>query len=169
MNQTMIKTFSIFILLAALSPLYADNLASGLKRCSDMGSDLARLACFDKLSTNIPAGTKAAANTQTKKSAAASTPFAQALAGGQKAFGLEHQLALTTPEQITSSIVGKFNGWSGKTKFTLANGQIWQQTNPGKMVFKATAPAVTISKGVFGSYRMAVAGLNKRVSVQRIK
>ena len=73
------------------------------------------------------------------------------------------------PEKIVSQIEGEFSGWSGKTKFKLKNGQIWQQRIKRKLYYKATEPHVEIKQNIFGLYRLYLTGTPYSVGVRRIK
>jgi hypothetical protein len=71
---------------------------------------------------------------------------------------------------VVSRIIGPFNGWDGKTKFTLENGQIWEQVEQGSLRgVNLDSPMVTIEPGMFGSWRIKVEGLNATTRVNRIK
>ncbi|MFK8047361.1 MAG: hypothetical protein AB8B81_02885 [Halioglobus sp.] len=71
---------------------------------------------------------------------------------------------------IRSQLVGDFEGWTGKTKFVLTNGQIWQQRavetwrSP-----KIQAPNVEVRKNFLGFYEMEIEGVKRSVRVRRIK
>jgi hypothetical protein len=62
------------------------------------------------------------------------------------------------PEVIQSRIVGPFTGYTGRTVFTLENGQRWAQSQFDNAYFpKIDSPPVVIVKSGFG-YRMHIAG-----------
>lgn len=62
------------------------------------------------------------------------------------------------PEVIQSRIVGPFTGYTGRTVFTLENGQRWAQSQFDSAYFpKIDSPPVIIVKAGFG-YRMYIAG-----------
>jgi hypothetical protein len=62
------------------------------------------------------------------------------------------------PEVIQSRIVGPFTGYTGRTVFTLENGQRWAQSQFDSAYFpKIDSPPVVIVKAGFG-YRMYIAG-----------
>ena len=62
------------------------------------------------------------------------------------------------PEVIQSRIVGPFTGYTGRTVFTLENGQRWAQSQFDSAYFpKIDSPPVVIVKSGFG-YRMHIAG-----------
>jgi hypothetical protein len=63
-----------------------------------------------------------------------------------------------TPEVIQSRIVGPFTGYTGRTIFTLENGQRWAQSQRDSKYFpKIDSPPVVIVKAGMG-YRMHIAG-----------
>jgi hypothetical protein len=46
---------------------------------------------------------------------------------------VENEEVIEVAEQgVTSRIVGEFSGWSGKTRFVLENGQVFEQRRPGR-------------------------------------
>ena len=71
-------------------------------------------------------------------------------------------------ELIESSIVGEFSGWTGKTKVTLENGQVWQQAEASVRGYSLNSPKVRSSR-----CRLALAHVRRRLllryRVQRIK
>ena len=65
---------------------------------------------------------------------------------------------VTAPQVIQSKIVGPFTGYTGRTVFTLENGQRWAQSQRDSAYFaKIDSPPVIIIKAGFG-YRMYIAG-----------
>ena len=73
-------------------------------------------------------------------------------------------------DSITAHITGDFRGWSGATRFTLDNGQVWEQIDDAVVTARrVTNPKVTISRGLFNSYYMSVEGVNETVQVKRVK
>jgi hypothetical protein len=65
---------------------------------------------------------------------------------------------VSEPEVIQSRIVGPFTGYTGRTVFTLENGQRWAQSQMDSAYFpKIDSPPVVIVKAGFG-YRMYIAG-----------
>ena len=69
---------------------------------------------------------------------------------------------------IESQISGDFNGWEGQTVVKLMNGQIWQQTEYHYHYHYAFMPKVLIYPSG-GIYKMKVDGIEKAISVERIK
>ena len=65
---------------------------------------------------------------------------------------------VSEPEVIQSRIVGPFTGYTGRTVFTLENGQRWAQSQYDTAYYpKIDSPPVVIVKAGFG-YRMYIAG-----------
>jgi hypothetical protein len=65
---------------------------------------------------------------------------------------------VSEPEVIQSRIVGPFTGYTGRTVFTLENGQRWAQSQYDSAYFpKIDSPPVIIVRAGFG-YRMYIAG-----------
>jgi hypothetical protein len=70
---------------------------------------------------------------------------------------------------IESAIVGEFPGWTGNTRVTLENGQVWQQAESSRKGFKLSSPNVRIKPMSFGSWLMYVDGCSCDIRVKRIK
>ena len=71
---------------------------------------------------------------------------------------------------LTAHIVGEFHGWSGSTRVTLDNGQVWEQMDDATVTAgRMTNPKVTITRGLLNSFYMSVEGVNDSVLVKRIK
>jgi hypothetical protein len=75
---------------------------------------------------------------------------------------------VSAPEVIQSRIVGPFTGYTGRTVFTLENGQRWAQSQFDSAYFpKIDSPGVVIVKSGFG-YRMYIAG-GGAIRVSKVK
>lgn len=73
-------------------------------------------------------------------------------------------------EAIESNIVGEFKGFSNGKKYTLANGQVWEQIEPATLAgVRKTDPKVSIKPGIFNSWYMKIDGYNTAAKVRRIK
>lgn len=71
---------------------------------------------------------------------------------------------------IKSRLVGEFDGWSGKTKFVLENGQVWQQRNSANWRSPTIQnPDVVVRKNVLGFYVLDVDGVKRSVGVKRVQ
>jgi hypothetical protein len=104
----------------------------------------------------------------------------QSAAGSDKSGGPGWLKALITLERTNAKpekaeafetrLKGRFKGWSGKTVFTLEDGQRWQQANPGEYtpVREEDSPRVKIYPGSLGSYWLEVEGHRQRVRVKPV-
>lgn len=79
-------------------------------------------------------------------------------------------LTFGSDEPIESSISGQFDGFGKGRKWTLANGQVWQQADAATLEgVHRTDPKVSIKPGMFGAWYMRIEGFNTSASVKRIK
>lgn len=70
----------------------------------------------------------------------------------------ENKVARKEPEVIQSNIVGRFTGYDGRSKFVLANGQVWRQSQQVSRNYPPVeSPPVLIMKSKWG-WRMYIAG-----------
>lgn len=174
-----ILTIIVLLLLTTEpSSIASEALASRLTECAAITRDMKRLYCYDNISSNTPSIntnkeqqvplTKESSKYSTAKTATtlnsgnSSKPIAPANSFGLKTLSEDI-------DSIRSSIVGDFVGWKVKDKITLANGQVWKITDGRKIHYKATNPEITITKGMFDSYRIKVDGLNHSATVVRVK
>lgn len=70
--------------------------------------------------------------------------------------------------KIEASIKQPFNGWSGKTVFSLDNGQRWRQRLEGRYSYNGENTEVVIQKNFFGFYKMTLVSTGAAVGVSRI-
>jgi len=109
----------------------------------------------------------------TARPAAAGAAYAGAITGAQqdtRGLKIKGKDETEQDKTITSNIVGTFNGWSGETVFSLANGMIWKQSENDNFWIKPVQnPEVTITKSFMGNWRLHVAGHNSAVRVKRIQ
>ena len=75
-----------------------------------------------------------------------------------------------TNEAIESTLVGEFKGFSNGRKYTLENGQVWEQVEPASLEgVRKTDPKVSIKPGLFNNWFMRIDGYNTAAKVRRIK
>ena len=77
-----------------------------------------------------------------------------------------------TPDNapIVSRLIGRFDGWEGKTIFRLENGQVWQQSEHGELAgVHMDAPMITITPSFSGAWWLQAEGRKSKVKVKRIK
>jgi|TARA_Y100000310_G_scaffold249786_1_gene255902 hypothetical protein len=70
---------------------------------------------------------------------------------------------------ISSRIVGDFNGWTGKTRFHLENGQVWEQRNGRRWKINLESPDIIITENLIGAYNMEVVSEGRSIGVRRIR
>ncbi len=73
--------------------------------------------------------------------------------------------------EFHSRIQGEFNGWTGRTRFRLENGQVWQpRKRDSQYVIRAVQnPRVIIRKNFLGFYVMELPDLKKKIPVKRLE
>lgn len=72
-------------------------------------------------------------------------------------------------EAFQTNIVGEFNGFGRGRLYTLANGQVWEQTDSSRLDgVRRTDPQVTISPGALGSWYLRLEGFSTRAKVRRV-
>ena len=73
-------------------------------------------------------------------------------------------------EAFNAHIVGTFQGWRGKTRYTLDNDQVWEQAESGRLGdIELTDPAVRIKPMLLGSWLMYVDGCGCSLRVKRVE
>lgn len=164
------------IIIIPLSTIKAEtSLNSELANCAAIKRDLQRLACYDNLSDMAKTSPEEILSKKTSSSVARNTiensvsdTRPSTASPSDSSFGLIKKDE--GPESISSYIPGEFKGWTNGDKLTLANGQVWKiKDSSGRFYHSATDPRVTISKGMFGSYRISIDGINKSARVKRVK
>lgn len=71
---------------------------------------------------------------------------------------------------VHTTINGEFAGFGRNQRYTLANGQIWEQTDATRLEgVRLSNPQVTVSPGMFGVWYMRIEGYNTRAKVRRIQ
>ncbi len=135
--------------LVATGASAADRLAP-LLACRALTDDAARLACFDRESTTLaPAVAKPALSPEQK-------------------FGLDPRaLAAKEAEQgqprsdvdaLESKLVAVRAAPDGRHVFTLDNGQVWRQLQPGSDLLLQAGDAIKIVRGALGSFLLTAPG-----------
>jgi hypothetical protein len=179
-------------LAAALLPLNVS--AQTLTDCAKLDSDAERLACYDRVVGRVPApvspvAAPAPAPVQPSAPAAAMdtmpapTPKTAVIASpvpvesaprsapaANDTIGFPAPSAPKPPPTgIESRIAGHFEGWEGRTRFTLENGQVWENAGGGTLYLVAESPRVRIVPGSFGSWVLSVEGSSARTTVRRVR
>ena len=120
------------------------DLPAALLACREVQDNDARLACFDRESARLAA------------LAEATTPLTP-----EDRFGLPRAVTPTKEEtgprrQEATVLRARLrlvaSRSDGLIVFTLDNGQVWRQLEPGSDLFARPGDAVQLSKGAFGNY-----------------
>jgi len=120
------------------------DLPTALLACREVQDNDARLACFDRESARLAA------------LAEATTPLTP-----EDRFGLPRAVTPTKEEtgprrQEATVLRARLrlvaSRSDGLIVFTLDNGQVWRQLEPGSDLFARPGDAVQLSKGAFGNY-----------------
>jgi hypothetical protein len=143
-----------------------------LADCARIAGSTERLACYDALSS-ARRSTERGWNRSFGADASRAAPVGaepRALEPGTSAdFGFAGRESGGGAQQVQSRYDGEFTGWSGNTLFRLENGQVWKQSQSGRVDFRASRPLVTIKRSALGAYRLNVQGLDQSIRVERVK
>ena len=155
---------ALFVLLFVSGSALADDAA--MLQCRSIAEVPARVACYDA----IPVGAAAPLAAPVAAAAAAPTPQQR-----EQAFGMATVKApkSVTPEQdnsISSTIAGRFDGWSGNELIKLANGQVWRIVDGSSAVLSSMTDArVKVERNVIGTYFLTIEGTNNSPKVRRVQ
>lgn len=73
-------------------------------------------------------------------------------------------------EVIRTRITGDFRGWTGRTRFTLANDQVWQQDQAESRFFPLVVdPEVEIRPSRLGGWKMTLVKEGLWIRVKRVR
>jgi hypothetical protein len=147
------KRVLVFLLAGACFGATADDAA--MQRCRDLRDAAARLACYDAIPLS-------AAQAPPAPSAAAVT------APPATSFGLATPTAPQPVASIESAIDGPFYGWLPRGKLKLVNGQVWEVTDGSQSAYNLQNPKVKITRGVAGTFFMAIEGVAQTPRVRRV-
>ncbi|MDE0129493.1 MAG: hypothetical protein OXQ86_08000 [Gammaproteobacteria bacterium] len=168
---------------------FADDVRNELLRCAQLQDAQVRLACYDALASvsataaTAPSGASGSMTDDGSEAVAADAPDAtrvpaaadQAAPEAESGQSLTDRLFGMLPGRdegdnlLESRVVGEIRNPREGTRFTLENGQVWQQTDRTRRNYRATNPKVEIKEGFMNSYRMRLEGLNGRIRVRRVK
>jgi hypothetical protein len=154
------------------------RLESELLRCRAIADSLARITCYDAITlpradAARPAVAAAAPTTAAPRAStgASQASAAQATAASDPSgdFGLPERAAVQALQFIDSALQGPFDGWAPRTRVQLANGQVWEIADGSTGVYSpAHSPKVRISRGMLGSFFMAIEGVPQTPRVRRV-
>ncbi len=70
---------------------------------------------------------------------------------------------------LTAHVKPPFSGWTGKTRFHLDNGEVWQQRISGRFYYRGEETKVVIRRNSFGFFEMEHLASGRSVGVKKIK
>lgn len=165
---------TLLLLLFVSNVALADDAA--LLRCRAISDASARLGCYDALpvttgssgTAGLPANAgKLPAPTAVRAQPSTAQPVPPP---AQAQFGLEDRAANKNAlDAIESTIPGDFEGWSGRSTFKLANGQVWQVSDDSARAHYVTNPKVKIRRGALGAFYLEIQGTNYSPRVKRVQ
>lgn len=159
---------ALFVLLFVSGSALADDAA--MLQCRAIAEVPARVACYDAIPVGAAAPLAAPVVAAVAAVAAAPTPQQR-----EQAFGMATIKApkSVTPEQdnsISSTIAGRFDGWSGNELVRLANGQVWRIVDGSSAVLSPMTDAkVKVERNVIGTYFLKIEGTNNSPKVRRVQ
>ena len=155
--------------LQAAAAAAADD--DALRRCRALGEAPARLACYDALPlAALPAaiaaiGAPLAVAALGQRAAPPAAP-ATAAKSGEESFGFEGRSAT---QEVSSSILGIFEGWDRRTRVRLTNGQVWQVIDDSSAAYYLRDPKVVVRRAALGSFMMEIEGARQAPRVRRVE
>jgi hypothetical protein len=164
--------------LATVLPAAAQVEADALRRCRALTDVMQRVACYDAIALPpVPVAGAApaprpAAPTVTSSAAAPTAAVVPAAASERTAtFGLPAPAPSRPVEAdfVDSRVVGRLEGWTPATRFTLANGQVWEIADGSQAVYDLQDPGVRITRGLFGSFFIRIEGVSQTPRVRRVR
>jgi hypothetical protein len=135
--------------LQAQAPV-SDSLQRQLRECADMNEDGERLACFDKVAASLPTGNATREATATPPTPPPPPPKAEA------------------PARVSAKVTTLRALSTGALLIELDNGQSWRTIPEDARLMLKVGDTVTISRGAFGSFRLATPG-NRFARVNRVR
>ena len=153
-------------LLFALGCARGQDLQSA-QACTSLTDDAARLSCYDA-ALRVAKSTAGPAGSPVSPPAATTGPL-----NVQGTFGDDGRLHTRrkpdVPKNLTAQVREVVPLANGLYRLTLDNGQIWDTTEADSAVAFNANDAVSISRGLFNSYRISLTGRTPNVSAARKK
>lgn len=114
-----------------------------------------------------PKGTVVAHDDAPAQNAAIEAEVARRVAQELAAARADDQ-AVEVSEPFEARVLGGFTGWSGKTVFTLDNGQVWRQRHDTRYRYQGRDNRVRLEPNFLGFWEMTVLSTGRSVGVRRI-
>lgn len=143
----------------------AAELEDALRSCRVLAVEADRLACYDRIVVERR-DVEAAASTEQQTAARDASPEPASPTAEEK-FGFEFSVK-DAPESLISTIADVRKNAKGGLVLTLANDQIWQQSDSQRLFLDA-GDSVTIYRGAFSAFYLAVDGKGRRYRFARVE
>lgn len=151
-----------FLLVAPITdmPAAEDTLADRLATCSEVTGDAERLACFDSLAKGMQSTPIVKADGADKEHAL--PPLADDV-------GKPKNEEEVPPEEYAGRVEScAQSDASGRWYFTFDNGQVWRQSNSGRLPFRECDFAVRLRRDMFG-YKLEIPSEDRSIRVTRVR
>ena len=142
------------------APLPTDPAAAAAADTATKGSEAV-------IEVATPTGTRVANDALPAQNAAIEAEVARRVAQELEAARADEQ-AVEISEPFEARVVGGFTGWSGKTVFTLDNGQVWRQRHDTSYRYQGDDNRVRLAPNFFGFWDLTVVSTGRSVGVRRI-
>jgi hypothetical protein len=119
--------------------------------------------------SKVPAGMPAAATAAVAAPSAAAEPPEARITQENFGFPERPEYEKEGAFELKANVIKPFRGWSGKTVFTLDNGQVWRQRASGKYTYMGDDTRVVISQNRYGFYNLRLLAADRSVGVTRVK
>jgi hypothetical protein len=167
----------LYLLAVACAPVAVAADTMALQRCRQIADPAGRLACYDAVDLTAPSADAATGQQALVPVAPASQrsgpmdslavpPAATPIA----LFGMEaRQAASQGLDALDSAIAGPFDGWVPRQRLRLANGQLWEISDGSQAAYRLQGPKVRITRGMSGTFFIAIEGVTQTPRVRRIE
>jgi hypothetical protein len=165
------------MLAVACAPAAVAADTTALQRCRQMADPAVRLACYDAVDLT-PSGAAATTGQQapvpvdpaTQRSGPTDSPTGPPASAAVGLFGMEARpTAAQGLDALDSAIAGPFDGWVPRQRLRLANGQLWEISDGSQAAYKLQGPKVRITRGMSGTFFIAIEGVAQTPRVRRIE
>lgn len=152
MGQARYFWWALLLCLHVAAGVAQDQSGFSWQSCRSITDDMQRLACYDRWADRSAQ--------QAEETVAGENPRHTAQFG---------RPARHIQESLSAHLSKDLMALDGHTLLPLDNGQVWQQIDGAKVVFRARHSAVIIRRGLFNSYLMHIKGLNRAIRVRRVQ
>jgi hypothetical protein len=166
-----IWSVSLFCMMAGrAASAWPEDLAAA-RACVQLAGAAARLACYDAAFAAQPVPPANPAPSAPPASSTSSAPPASAAASFGDNGQLQQQLKAKAklPKELQFKVQTAAPIGRGLYRLTLENGQIWETRQADWALEFKSSDTVTISRMVFDTYQISLAGQGRSVGVKRIK